>query len=498
MQKGNTLDLFKATKEDIKNKEISEDNLIADKIASTKWRKCLEIIRDNVSKQVYNTWFEPIKALKTENDKLTLMVPSQFFLEWIEEHYFDLLQKTIKKVIGANAKLQYEIVLDDDNHDDLEKRTMKLPGLKHKPKPKTSQNALPFENSKSVVKDEFPTFLKEHYAFDNFITGDSNQLASSAAQAVSKNPGGTKFNPLVIYGETGLGKTHLVQAIGNEITSKDPSARVLYTNSERFTTEFINAIQNNKISEFVNFYRSVDVLLVDDIQFFAGKEKTQDNFFHTFNALHQAGKQLVLTSDKPLRELSDVDDRLLSRFQWGLTVDIQQPDLEMRMAILQKKSNDEGFDIPSEIIEYLARYSKSNIRELEGNLISLIAKFTMDQKPLTVELAKEVVHGVSGYEPKPLTIDDIKSTVSDYYNISIEKMESRSRKHEIALSRQMSMYIAKQLTSLSLKSIGSHFGGRDHSTVLHSCQAIENYLVTDKSVKNAYETLFKRVKELSR
>lgn len=486
----NNLDLFTKVENQVET-EIQDQNSISNKIVLDKWGKCLKIIKDNVTPQVFKTWFLPIKALKFENNLLTLMVPSQFFLEWIEQHYFDLMQKTIKKVLGEKVKLQYEIVVDDSD-EMLDARTIKVPGLKYKPS--NNQDVLPFETTKEVKK-EFPTFLNSKYNFDNFITGDSNQLASSAAQAVSKNPGGTKFNPLLVYGDTGLGKTHLIQAIGNEIIANNPKSKVLYTTSERFTTEFIDAIKNNKVSEFVNFYRSVDVLIVDDIQFFAGKEKTQDNFFHTFNALHQAGKQLVLSSDKPLRELKDVDDRLLSRFQWGLTVDIQPPDLEMRMAILQKKSLDEGIEIPADIIEYLARYSKSNIRELEGNLISLIAKNTLDRKPLTVELAKEVLHGISGGEPRPLTIDDIKRIVSDFYNIPIDIMESKSRKHEIALSRQMSMYIAKQLTSLSLKSIGSHFGGRDHSTVLHSCQTIENYLVTDKSVKNAFETLFKRVKE---
>lgn len=493
MLEENTLGLFNQKSVTTDSVTTAANLSVNDKSALSRWTACLSIIKDNVSAQVFKTWFKPIKALKYENNQLTLMVPSQFFLEWIEEHYYDLMQKTIRKILGESAKLQYEIVIDD-SEEVSQNTTIKVPGFKHKHI--NAQNPLPFDKNKPQAK-EIPTNLNPKYSFENFITGESNQLASSAAQAVSSNPGGTKFNPLVIYGDTGLGKTHLVQAIGNEIISNNPNARALFTNSEKFTNDFITAIQTNKVSEFVNFYRSVDVLIVDDIQFFAGKEKTQDNFFHTFNALHQAGKQLVLTSDKPLRDLKDVDDRLLSRFQWGLTVDIQPPDLEMRMAILRKKSLDEGIEIPNEIIEYLARYSKSNIRELEGNLISLIAKYTLDRKALTLELAKEVVHGAPGFEPKQLTIDDIKRIVSDYYDIPIDKMESKSRKHEIALSRQMSMYIAKQLTSLSLKSIGANFGGRDHSTVLHSCQTIENYLVTDKSVKNSFETLFKRVKELS-
>lgn len=462
-------------------------NKTQDKNAEAYWKKCLEIIKDNVSSQVFKTWFQPIEAYKWDNKTLEVVVPSQFYYEWIEEHYFDLIQKTINKVLGEGTSLKYQLVVDDSKN----KQTIRVPGLKYPPT--GSQNALPFAQSKTQNK-EVPSNLNPRYAFENFIIGESNQLACSAAMAVSKNPGGTRFNPLVIYGDTGLGKTHLVQGIGNFIIQKNNNLRSLYTNSERFTMEFINAIQNNSVNDFVNFYRSVDVLIVDDIQFFGGKEKTQDSFFHTFNALHQAGKQLVLTSDKPPRELLDVDARLISRFQWGLTVDIQAPDLEMRMAILQKKSEDEGIELPNEIVEYIARNVTQSIRELEGTLISLIAKVTLDRRDLTLDLAREVVQGVATTEPKPLTIDDIKDAVSNYYKLPIDLLESKSRKHEIALARQMAMYIAKQLTQLSLKSIGSHFGNRDHSTVLHSCQTIENYLVTDREVKNSFELLFNKFK----
>jgi len=258
--------------------------------------------------------------------------------------------------------------------------------------------------------------------------------------------------------------------------------------------EFVNAIQNNKVNDFINYYRSVDILIVDDIQFFGGKEKTQDNFFHTFNALHQAGKQLVLTSDKPPKDLRDVDDRLISRFQWGLTVDVQHPDLEMRMAILQKKSLDEGIDLPADSVEYLARNVKSSIRELEGTLISLIAKVTLDKRDLNLDLVREVVQGMAKSNNEPLTIDTIKETVASYYKLPVEILASPSRKHEIALARQMSMFLAKRLTQNSLKTIGSHFGNRDHSTVLHSCQTIDNYLATDRTVKAAYEYLLNNLK----
>ena len=460
------------------------------------WNKCLEIIRDNIDEQAYKTWFQPVKALSWQNNQLTILVPSQFFFEWIEEHFYGLLQKTIVQVLGEDAKLQYQVVVDD-SEDSLQNRTIKLPGFRYRRASSSggSQNELPFSQPQEAPKTELANFLNPRYSFDNFIIGESNQLARSAAMAVSQSPGGTKFNPLVIYGDTGLGKTHLAQAIGNYIAQNEANAKVLYTNSERFTMEFVNAIQNNKLNEFMNFYHSIDVLIVDDIQFFRGKEKTQDNFFHTFNALHQNGKQLVLTSDKPPRELKQVDERLISRFQWGLTVDIQHPDLEMRMAILKKKSMDEGLDLPEDTVEYLAQHVKSSIRELEGILISLIAKVTLDKRELDLDLAKEVVKGVIPQDEKPLYIDDIKEYVAKYYNLTRENLESKTRKHEIALARQMAMYLAKQLTELSLKSIGKSFGGRDHSTVLHSCATIENYLNKNNAVKKAYESLFSKLKK---
>jgi chromosomal replication initiator protein len=483
--------------EDIKHLKIN----VVDKDAATNgksaipdaakyWDKCLNIIKDNVSSQVFKTWFLPVKPLNWENSKLTLSVPSQFFFEWIEEHYYDLMRKTISQVLGEEATLEYRIVFDDID-DRLETKSVKMPGFRYNPNP--SQNTLPFEPV-ILSQKEFPTYLNPKYSLDNFITGESNQLASSAAIAISQNPGKTKFNPLVIYGETGLGKTHLVQGIGNYIAKNFPRLRVLYTDSERFTLEFVNAIQNNKTSEFSKFYRSIDVLIVDDIQFFSGKERTQDNFFHTFNSLYQAGKQIILTSDKPPRDLENVDDRLISRFHCGLITDIKLPDYEMRMAIIQKKSRDEGIELSLDVIEYLARHIKTNIRDLEGAIIGLIARVTFDKKPISIELAKEVVYGNKPEPAKPLSIAHIKQVVSEYYQIEIVSMVSKSRKHEIALARQMSIYLTKMLTNSSLKTIGSEFGGRDHSTVLHSCQTIENYLVTDKKVKNSYESLLKVLK----
>lgn len=456
------------------------------------WERCLAIIKDNVSAQHYHTWFEPIKPVRCQDRELVLQVPSQFFYEWLEEHYYGLLQKTLYQVLGTGARLKYEVVVEQST-ESLEQRTIRLPAFRHATTTAV-QPPLPFAPAAPPAAD-FAAYLNRRYTFESFIAGESNQLAYSAACAVADQPGKTRFNPLVIYGATGLGKTHLVQAIGNRIIERNRSMRVLYTTSERFTMEYINAIQNNKTNEFTAFYRSVDVLIVDDIQFFEGKEKTQDNFFHTFNALHQLGKQIVLTSDRPPKELRDVDERLISRFQWGLTADIQPPDYEMRLAILQRKSQDEGVEIPRDVLEYIARHVTTSVRELEGCLISLIAKVSLDGCTPTVELAKQVLRGLLGpIDSLAVTMDDIKSAVAAYFGIAVELLEGKTRKHEVVLPRQIAMYLAKQLTSLSLKSIGLHFGGRDHTTVLHSIQMVENYVATDTAIAQAVSQLERKLR----
>ncbi len=460
-----------------------------DPVAAELWAKCLPIIQDNVTPQVYKTWFEKIQALKWSENQFVIQVPSQFFYEWIEEHYYDLLQKTLIQVLGPDVQLQYQVVVEQTEIEE-DRRTMRLPA-----KPSSAaataaqQSSLPFVQN-APLQQNFPNFLNPAYVFENFIRGESNQLAVAAALAIAEKPGRTKYNPLVLYGHTGLGKTHLAQAIGNRALQLHRNLRVIYTNSERFTMEYVNAIQNGKVNEFTNFYRSVDILIVDDIQFFSGKEKTQDNFFHTFNALHQSAKQIILTSDKPPKEINGVDDRLISRFQWGLTADVQPPDFEMRMAILQRKAVDEGTELPGDVVEYLARHITSSVRELEGTLISLLANVSLDGRELTLDLAREVVRGIgTEVAPKEITVKSILARVSEYYDISETLIISKTRKQEIVLARQTAMYIIKNLTQLSLKSIGSHFGGRDHTTVIHSCQMIQNYLETDPKVQVAVNTL---------
>ncbi len=474
----------------INKKQIFKQN--GNNKAEAYWTECLNFIKDNVSNQVYSTWFKPIKAIELNKKQLILQVPSQFFCEWIDEHYSDLLSKSIARSLGENIGIKYNVVIEDSG-EGLTGKTIKLPARKRKVQ--TEQQSLPF-GQKPDMFEQFPTFLNSRYTFDNYIVGDSNNLAYSAVKAICDSPGSSKYNLLFLYGKTGLGKTHLVQALGNELLAKYRNIKIAYTTGERFYLDYLNAVQNNKINEFSYYYRMADVLIVDDIHSFSGKEKTQDIFFHTFNALHQAGKPIILTSDRHQKEIKDVDDRLISRFQWGLTADIQAPDFEMRVALLKQKSADEGLELSQEILEYIARHVTSHIRELEGILISLFARITMDNRPLTFDLVKEIVQGTtSRYEPKVITMDRIKQVVSKYYEIPVEVMESKLRKHEVALARQMAMYLAKHLTQLSLKSIGANFGGRDHSTVLHSCQAIENYFVTDKNVKNAYEQILKEIKQ---
>ena len=501
MKKSETLNLFPSStptagKREATTKRMGRtDTSGGSSDAETLWARCLEIIRDNVSEQVFKTWFEKIRPQSWDGTQLTVDLPSQFFYEWIEEHYSSLLKKTVQKVLGVKAKLQYQVVVDDSEVE-RDQRTIKLPAFR-----KQTQQPLPFDANAPQQAPEpsptahYPTYFNPRYTFENFIRGENNQLATSAAMAVADNPGKTRYNPLVIYGPTGLGKTHLVQAIGNRVLQRNRNARVLYTNSEKFTMEYINAIQTNRLPEFTNFYRTVDVLVVDDIQFLGGKERTQDMFFHTFNALHQAGKQVVLTSDKQPKDLADVDERLISRFQWGLTADIQPPDFETRMAILQQKAQEEGVEIPGDIMEYVARHVTTSVREIEGCLISLLAKVSLDNRELTLDLAKEVVRTVSNSNSsRQLTIDEIKQEVSTYYNQPIELLSAKTRKHEVVLARQMCMYLAKQMTQMSLKSIGMHFGGRDHTTVLHSCQQIMNYIDTDQKIRGDVDYLKKALR----
>jgi chromosomal replication initiator protein len=467
------------------------------------WNACLDHIKDSVNTQSFKTWFEPMIPLHLRAGKLTVQVPSQFFYDWLEEHYYTVISQTIETVLGKEAHLEYSVRTDEPQIDmeylisppsvpRQERRT-----FPPQPTSFTVPPPPPFVAGRSEgTPGSFQTFLNSRYTFENFIKGDSNQLARAAASAVANNPGGTSFNPLVIYGPTGLGKTHLIQAIGNHSMAHGKAKRVIYVSSERFTVEFVEAIQRDTTNEFAGFYRSMDILIVDDIQFFAGKERTQDHFFHTFNELHQLGKQIVLSSDRPPKELKGLDDRLLSRFQWGLTSDIQPPDLETRIAILLNKSENERITLPQDVVECIASNVTSNIRELEGCLISLMAKASLEGREITVDLAREVLKVVVGDVKSPLTIETIQRTVCDYFNIPEDLIRAKTRKQEIVNARQVAMYLAKELTNCSLKTIGLHFGGRDHSTVIHAYQSVEDQMRIDQKYQTNVQQIRRRLQML--
>jgi chromosomal replication initiator protein len=472
--------------------------------AARVWSACLDVIKESVNTQSFKTWFEPILAMELNARKLTLQVPSQFFYDWLEEHYNGLIHSTITHVLGASASLEYSIHNEEPTSGP--EFSLELPSIEkpethqYPPQPTsfrpTTQRAGISRNDNSTGR--FESFLNPRYTFDNFIKGDSNQLARAAASAVSNNPGGTSFNPLVIYGGTGLGKTHLIQAIGNYAMANSKAKRVIYVSSEKFTVEFVDAIQGDRISDFSSFYRSMDILIVDDIQFFSGKEKTQDNFFHTFNELHQIGKQIVLSSDRPPKELKGLDDRLLSRFQWGLTSDIQPPDLETRIAILRKKSEADGIELPQDVVECIAANVTSNIRELEGCLIGLLAKASLEGRNITVDLAREVLKVVVGDIKSPITIEEIQRVVCDYFSIPGDLIRAKTRKQEVVNARQVAMYLAKELTNSSLKTIGLHFGGRDHSTVIHAYQSVEDQMKLDNKYQSNVYQIKRKIELLGR
>ncbi|HEY4612575.1 MAG TPA: chromosomal replication initiator protein DnaA [Bacteroidota bacterium] len=469
---------------------VAESQPISVEVA---WEECLTSIRSQISTLSFKTWFQPVVPLKLEGSELTIQVPSQFFYDWLEEHYNALIRKTIIGVLGPNAKLYYSISDDATDH---QTSTAELPAGNAAPAAAQAASS-PFPLNVSIRATEslapVQNNLNPRYTFDNFIKGDSNQLARAAALAVANNPGGTSFNPLVIYGVTGLGKTHLMHALGNHALATGKAKRAAYVSSEKFTVDFVEAIQSDRVTEFSHYYRSMDLLIVDDIQFFSGKEKTQDNFFHTFNTLYQLGKQIVLSSDVPPKELKGLDDRLISRFQCGLTADIQPPDLETRIAILQKKSEENGLDLSPDVVEYIAANVTNNIRELEGCLISLLARASLESRDITVDLAQDVLRIVVNSVRTPITIEHIQREVCRYYDIPEDLLRAKTRKQEIVLARQTAMYLAKQLTDASLKTIGLHFGGRDHSTVIHACQSVVDRFNDDQKYRQGIDQLKRRL-----
>lgn len=463
------------------------------------WENCLKIIKDNVNAQSFKTWFEPIKPIKLDANVLTIQVPSQFFYEWLEEHYVTLLKKSIQRELGENARLEYRIVIDSSNNKSAP-FTIDLPNSKSNVN-SNPEITMPFAASSiknpfvipGLKKIQIDSQLNHNFSFDNFIEGDCNRLARSAGFAVAEKPGGTAFNPLVIYSEVGLGKTHLAQAIGNEIKKKHPNKTVLYVSSDKFANQFLDALKNNSINDLIHFYQLIDVLIVDDIQFLSNKNRTQDIFFHIFNHLHQNGKQLILSSDRAPKDLEGMEERLLSRFKWGLSADLQTPAYETRMEILEKKMYADGIELPKDVVEFVAYNINSNIRELEGALISLLAQSSLNKKEIDLELAKKIIKNFVKNISREVSIDFIQKTVCEYFTITPEKLREKTRKREVVQARQLSMFLAKQFTKNSLKVIGKHFGGRDHSTVIHSCQAVQDLIDTDKKFKESVSDLQKKI-----
>ncbi len=466
------------------------------------WDSCLRIIKDNVPNISYRTWFEPIVPLKLENNILTIQVPSPFFYEYLEEQYIDILRKTLRKELGTGAKLEYNVVVDNNNSVNKQ-YTVKLPAnqnnnLKNKP----VSALLPADETgirnpfviPGIQKIQIDSQLKSDNTFDNFIEGECNRLARSAGYAVAQKPGGTAFNPLMLYGNSGLGKTHLAQAIGIEVKERFPEKIVLYVNANKFFIQFSEATRNNSRNDFLHFYQMIDVLIIDDVQEFAGKEKTQETFFHIFNHLHQSGKQLILTSDKSPIELKGMEQRLLSRFKWGLTADLQVPDFETRMNILRKKIYKDGIVISEEVLEYIASHISSNVRELEGALISLLAQATLNKKEITLDLAIKMINKLVNNTKRELTIDYISKVVSDYFCIPVDSLSVKTRKREIVQARQIAMYFSKNLTQSSLASIGSQIGGKDHATVLHACRTVTNLKEIDKNFRLSIDEIENKLK----
>ncbi len=432
--------------------------------ANSVWKNCLTIIKESVNPLTFNTWFLPIRPVSFENNVIKIQLPTQFFWEWIDEHYNHILNKAIQTVLGSDGKLTY--IIADEKESEPESG-FSVARTTEGSKPQTSANKSSNGNS------TFNSNLNPRYRFDNFIKGEGNQLARATAGAISDNPGETSFNPFFVYGGVGLGKTHLIQAIGNRILEKFPDKKVIYLSTDSFTVEFVEAIQSNRVNEFQNFYRNIDVLIIDDIQFLTGKEKTQDLFFHIFNTLHQSRKQIILSSDRPPKELKGMDDRLISRFKWGLAADIQPPEYEMRIAILKNKADEFGMSISPDIIEYIASNITSNIRELEGCLIKMLATASLNSKDISLDLARKIVREIASDRKVNLGIDDITKIVCEFLNVPENKVRDKTRKKEIVIARQLAMYFAKEYTKSSLKTIGLHFGGRDHSTVIHACNSVE-------------------------
>lgn len=462
------------------------------------WDNCLKVIKDNVQEQSYKTWFERIVPVSLVDDVLTIQVPSQFFVEYLEEHYINLLRVVIKRYVGEKGKLAYKIIMDSSDSSN----TMTLPSSNRgypknpigAPAPqRLEQDPINPFIIPGIKKLQIDSQLNENYTFDNFIEGECNRLARSAGLKVAQEPGKTAFNPLLIYSGTGLGKTHLCHAIGLETKKLHPEKTVLYVQAEQLYNQYATAAKNNNRPDFIRFYQMIDVLIIDDIQFLAGKTGTQEAFFHIFNYLHQNNKQLVITSDKFPTELQNMENRLLSRFKWGLTADLQMPDLATRTFIIKDKLYMNGIYLPDDIVQYLADNVRTNIRELEGVMISLMAQSSLNKKAITIEMTQQIIERFVRNTIKEVSVEYIINVVCDYFKIPTDQLSLKTRKHQVVQARQIAMYLSKKYSNASLAAIGQQCGKKDHATVHHACKTVSDHLETDKQFKAMFADIERKV-----
>ncbi len=473
------------------------------------WAGCLQLIRDRIPPQSFDTWFRPIKPVRLDQHVLTIEVPSQFFYEWLEEHYVDLLKEAIHAMLGPSGSLEYAIVVDNhapkgnghshpgshpSGHLQMPSHSVKGDSSSKMGRDINPERAVPNPFViPGIRKFEVESNLNAQYTFDSFIEGDCNRLARAAGFAVANKPGVTAYNPLFIYSGVGLGKTHLLQAIGNAIKENSPRRAVLYISSERFINQFVEAVRKGTVNDFMNFYQMIDVLLVDDIQFLAGKDKTQENFFHVFNHLRQSGKQIVLASDRSPNEMEGMEERLLSRFKWGLNAHMQTPSYETRKEILKSKMRQNGIEFSEDVVDFIAHNITTNVRELEGALIKLLAQSSLNRRDVDLQLARSMLQNFVDNVSREITVEAIQRIVGEHFAIDVSQLKAKTRKRQIVQARQIAMYFSKEMTRHSLKSIGLHFGGRDHSTVIHAITTVNDLMTTDKSFKQSVNEIRKRI-----
>ncbi|KPM75065.1 chromosomal replication initiator protein DnaA [Pseudoalteromonas sp. UCD-33C] len=456
------------------------------------WQSCLYVLQDELPSQQFSMWVRPLQAESTE-DTLTIYAPNRFVLDWVREKYLNRINELLVEICGDEAP---ELRFDVGSKPILNAQVASAPAATEasasvpqqtpeKQQPKPEKAAV-----EPAPKSGYKSNIKENYTFDSFVEGKSNQLAKAAATQVADNPG-SAFNPVFIYGGTGLGKTHLLHAVGNGIMANKPDAKIVYMHSERFVQDMVKALQNNAIEEFKRYYRSVDALMIDDIQFFANKERSQEEFFHTFNALLEGNQQIILTSDRYPKEIEGVEDRLKSRFGWGLTIAIEPPELETRVAILMKKAQQSKINLPHEVAFFIAKKLRSNVRELEGALNRVIANANFTGRPISIDFVKEALRDLLALQDKLVTIDNIQRTVAEYYRIRVSDLLSKRRSRSVARPRQVAMALSKELTNHSLPEIGDAFGGRDHTTVLHACRKVKSLRDESHEVKEDYQNLIR-------